>query len=50
MITRRGERDREGGTGGRKEGKGRQRRQKGEERMLANILKEIAGVSLTVWN
>lgn len=51
MITRRGERDREGGTGRRKEGGGvAARERKRRERMPANILKEIAGVSFVVWN
>lgn len=43
---RRGERDREGETGRRKERQG----VGAEARMLANILKEIAGVSFIVWN
>lgn len=51
MITRRGERDREGGTGRRKEGEGvAARESKRREGMLANTLKEIAGVSFVVWN
>lgn len=51
MITRRGERDRAGGTCGRKGGEkeSAQARERGE-RMLANTLKEIAGMALPAWN
>lgn len=60
MITRRGGRGREGGTGrsrGRERGEtdrsGSEReRESGvrEESVLANIFKEIAGVPFTVWH
>lgn len=51
MITRRGERDREGGTG-RKKGWRKSQREggRGGKKTTANVLKEIAGMSFLKWN